>query len=44
MDGGSWFWMSAMMVFWLAALLALIYVVVKLAGRAAPDHSREARP
>jgi uncharacterized membrane protein len=44
MEGGSWIWMSVMMVFWLVALVALIYFVVKLAGRAAPDHSPEARP
>ncbi len=34
--------MSFMMVSWLVALLALIYLVVRLAGRAA-DHHPEAR-
>jgi hypothetical protein len=41
MDGGDWIWMSFMMVSWLVALLALIYLVVRLAGRAADHHPKQ---
>jgi uncharacterized membrane protein len=43
MDGADWIWMSFMMVFWLVVLVALIYFVVRLAGREAADHTPEAR-
>ena len=33
MDSWAWFWMSFMMVFWIVALGALVYVVAKLANR-----------
>ena len=42
MDGGDWIWMIFMMVFLLVALVALIYLAVRLAGSAA-DHNPEAR-
>lgn len=33
MDGWDWVWMSFMMVFWIAVLGAVIYLVVRLAQR-----------
>jgi uncharacterized membrane protein len=43
MDGGDWIWMSFMMVLWLVVLVALIYLVIRLAQQASTDHGREAR-
>src|SRR6266536_1133674 len=39
MDGGSWFWMSFMMVFWVVVLGAVVYVAIKLANRP-PTHPK----
>jgi hypothetical protein len=39
MDGWDWFWMSFMMVFWIALLGAVVYVAVKLANRP-PTHPK----
>jgi uncharacterized membrane protein len=41
--GGGWIWMSFMMVFWLVVLVALIYLVIRLAQQASTEHSRESR-
>ncbi|MEK6276120.1 MAG: hypothetical protein AABM30_12440 [Actinomycetota bacterium] len=32
-DGFDWFWMSFMMVFWVAVLGVAVYIAVKLAQR-----------
>ena len=33
MDGWDWVWMSFMMVFWVVALGAVLYFVIRLAQR-----------
>ncbi len=33
MDGWGWFWMSFMMVFWIALLGTVVYIAVRLAQR-----------
>jgi flagellar biogenesis protein FliO len=33
MTGWSWFWMASMMVFWIAVLGAVVYLVVRVAQR-----------
>ncbi len=35
--GWEWFWMSFMMVFWLVAIGAVVYVAVRLARRPPPE-------
>jgi heme/copper-type cytochrome/quinol oxidase subunit 2 len=37
MDGWDWVWMTFMMVFWVVALAAAVYVAVKLANRPPTD-------
>jgi ABC-type phosphate transport system auxiliary subunit len=36
MDGSDWFWMTAMMVFWIALVGVVVYVAVQAARRADP--------
>ncbi|HYU09593.1 MAG TPA: hypothetical protein VEK77_09465 [Gemmatimonadales bacterium] len=37
MSGRDWAWMSFVMIFWVAAVAATVYVAVKLANRAPTD-------
>jgi hypothetical protein len=37
MDGFDWFWMSFMMVFWIVALGAVVFIAVRLGQRPPSD-------
>ena len=37
-DGWAWFWMIPMILFWIAALGAVVYVAVGLADRDSHQH------
>jgi len=39
MDGWDWVWMSFMMVFWIAALGAVVYFVIRLTQRPPTDRT-----
>lgn len=40
MDGWDWAWMTFMMIFWVVAVGAAVYVAVKLANRPPTDRGQ----
>jgi flagellar biogenesis protein FliO len=36
MDGSDWFWMSSMMLLWIALIGVVVYVAVRAARRSDP--------